>query len=184
MTTTSFSADEVDPQAWRDLLLRQWMTHDAMWFGQTVLRQGIDVANDLNCAAVRAMAAVETTRVCRLAAIDQVSTPAQLRRFFDAAVALVIPRFMTFEMTWADGDTRLTFHITRCFAHDGVAGLGLLEQYRCGIYERVYGWLDALGVTYETLPATSGCLRAGGDACRRTFAFEFPVPPGVADAAS
>ena len=107
-----------------------------MWFGQSVMHHGIDAANELNCAAVRAMGAVETKRVMRLLGMPAVAGPADVRLFFDAAIALLIPSFMAFEVAWAPDATQATFHITRCFAHDGVESLGVLDQYRCGIYPR------------------------------------------------
>ncbi len=39
-----------------------------------------------------------------------------------------------------------------CFAYEGVAGLGVAAEYECGIYERIYGWLDALGLEYQATP--------------------------------
>jgi len=177
MTTTPyatpFSTDDVDPAAWRDLLVRNWMTHDAMWFGQSVMHHGIDAANELNCAAVRAMGAVEAKRVVRLLGLPAVAGPADVRGFFDAAIALLIPSFMSFEVAWAPDATQAKFHITRCFAHDGVESLGVLDQYRCGIYPRLYGWLDTLGVEFEVQPAAPGCVWAA-DGCHRTLTFRFP----------
>jgi len=172
-TGAPFSTDGVDPAAWRDLLVRNWMTHDAMWFGQSVMHHGIDVANELNCAAVRAMGAVEAKRVMRLLDLPAPVGAADVRRFFEAAIALLIPSFMSFETAWADGAGQATFHITRCFAHDGVESLGVLDQYRCGIYPRLYGWLDTLGVDFEVQPAAPGCVWAA-DGCHRTLTFRFP----------
>lgn len=176
MTLTMFSTDNVDPWVWRDLLVKTWMTHDAMWFGQAVMRHGIDEANEMNCGAVRSMGAVEAKRVIRLLGLPSIACPADLRRFFDAAIALVIPSFMAFEAAWAADSTSVTFHITRCFAHDGVEALGVLDEYRCGIYPRMYGWLDTLGVGFEVVPDKVGCVWSGDDGCHRTLSFTFPAP--------
>lgn len=167
--TSTFSTDDIDQRAWRDLLQRNWMTHDAMWFGQATMRHGIEVANDLNCAAVRGMAAVETRRICRLVGLDPAERPEELRAFVDAAIALVIPGFMTFEVAWSDDERSVTFHTTRCFAHDGVEALGVVAEYRCGIFERVYGWLDALGFAYDVDPSTPNCIWSTSDGCSRTI---------------
>ena len=180
--TTLFSTDDIDPAVWRDLLVKTWMTHDAMWFGQAVMRHGIDEANEMNCGAVRAMGAVEAKRVMRLLDLSQVAGPGDLRHFFDAAISLVIPSFMNFVAVWADDSTSVTFHITLCFAHDGVESLGVLDSYRCGIYPRMYGWLDTLGVGFEVVPGEAGCVWSGHDGCHRTLSFTFPdSAPGVAN---
>lgn len=177
MTLTMFSTDDVDPWVWRDLLVKTWMTHDAMWFGRAVMRHGIDEANEMNCGAVRSMGAVEAKRVIRLLGLPPIACPADLRRFFDAAIALVIPSFMAFEASWAEDSTSVTFHITRCFAHDGVEALGVLDDYRCGIYPRMYGWLDTLGVGFEVVPDKAGCVWSGDVGCHRMLSFTFPEPP-------
>ena len=181
-TTTLFSTDDIDPAVWRDLLVKTWMTHDAMWFGQAVLRHGIDEANEMNCGAVRAMGAVEAKRVMRLLDLSPTTCAADLRRFFDAAIALVIPSFMAFEASWAEDSMSVTFHITLCFAHDGVEALGVLDDYRCGIYPRLYGWLDTLGVDFEVVPGKASCVWSSTGGCHRTLSFTFPdSAPGVAN---
>ena len=40
------AVDDLDNAAVRDLLLRNWMTHDAMWFREAVSRHGIAAAID------------------------------------------------------------------------------------------------------------------------------------------
>jgi len=47
----------------KELFSRNWMTHDAMWYGICVQELGQQKANAINKAAVRLMAAVEIKRV-------------------------------------------------------------------------------------------------------------------------
>lgn len=168
------SIETLDPGAVRDLLLRNWMTHDSMWFGQAVTHHGIDDANVMNRAAVRPMAVVEAKRIRRLLAIDQVGDAGTLRRFFDAAIELVIPDIMAYELEWGPDDRSVRFHVTNCFAHDGVAALGLIDRYQCGIFERIYGWLDGLGVEYRVEPETVRCLQHTEGNCVRELRFDLP----------
>lgn len=162
----------IDHAAHLGLVQRGWLTHDAMWFANTVARFGIKTANELNRASVRAMAGIEAKRVRKLAAIGDLHTHRDLRRFFDAAIALVIPaEVMSYELSWAPDDRWVSFEVTRCFAFEGTTALGVVADYECGIFERVEGWLDALGVPYEIEPTVTHCTLHHDQWCRRTFHF-------------
>lgn len=166
--------ESIDKERLRGLLLRNWMTHDAMWFANAVQSLGIARANALNRAAVRGMAGVEAKRLCKLLGVTSVATPGELRRFFDAAIALVIPDFMAFTWEWSEDGRALCFEVTRCFAHDGVTMLGVVGDYECGIYERIYGWLDALGVRHEVTPDAVHCTLHHAGECVRRLRIDFP----------
>lgn len=156
------------------LVQRQWLTHDAMWFAHSVERLGIETANELNRAAVRSMAAVEAGRLRKLMAVDAVRTPAELRRFFDTAVAVVIPDVIDFTMGWAPDGQSVTFEVQRCFAFEGVSALGVADTYECGIYERVTGWLEGLGIAYRIEPDVAHCTMHHSGACRRVVTVTLP----------
>ena len=47
----------------KDLLVKCWMTHDAMWFYHCLQECGIEKTNRINRAAVKAVAAVEIRRL-------------------------------------------------------------------------------------------------------------------------
>ena len=49
----------METEALRQLLLRGWLTHDAMWFKTTLDEFGIETANKLNRGAIRSMAPIE-----------------------------------------------------------------------------------------------------------------------------
>jgi hypothetical protein len=56
-----------------------------------------------------------------------------------------------------------------------VTALGVADTYECGIYERVKGWLDALGVGYEVEPDELLCSMQHHGACGRRFALDLPA---------
>ena len=58
-----------------------------------------------------------------------------------------------------------------CFAHDGVEKFGVIADYECGIVERVNGWLEGLGVTYNMIPDFTGCLMHENGICEVDFRF-------------
>jgi hypothetical protein len=59
-----------------------------------------------------------------------------------------------------------------CFAYEGVKKFGLVDNYDCGIVERVKGWLDALSVKYEATDF-SGCLMHQCGQCIIDIRFDF-----------
>ncbi len=170
MTSTLATVDKEQLHA---LLLRGWMTHDAMWFANAVQELGIEGANKLNRSAVHGMAAVEAKRISKLLGLSTVSGSGELRQFVDAATELVIPDFMDFSADWSDDGTSVCFAITKCFAFDGVSMLGVAAEYECGIFERIYGWLDAFGVDYQVTPAGPQCLMHHSGHCRREIELTF-----------
>ena len=45
----------------------------------------------------------------------------------------------------------------------------LFQQYECGVFERIQGWLESLGVKYEGSPPLEGCLMHQRGKCHRTY---------------
>jgi hypothetical protein len=163
---------EITPRHLKALLVRNWLTHDAMWFAGAVDELGIETANRLNRRAVAGMSAVEAARILRIMGLEEVRTGAELRRFFDVAIALVIPSAIEFTVGWEPDERAVCFEITRCFAFEGVTALGVADTYECGIYERVKGWLDALGVGYEIDPDDLLCSMQHRGVCDRRFTLD------------
>lgn len=163
----------------KGLLLRNWMTHDAMWFASAVDQLGIAQANRLNLSAVHGMAAIEAKRIRKILGLEEVRSNADLRRFFDTAVDLVIPDFMDFTMSWGPDNSSVHFEMHKCFAFDGVSLLGVADTYECGIYERIFGWLDGLGVGYEVTPEVDLCTMHHDGRCERTISFQLAAADDV-----
>jgi hypothetical protein len=51
--------------------------------------------------------------------------------------------------------------------------LGLLPEYACGIFERIEGWFDAMGLRYTRTPDLSRCLKFKDKECRISVQFHF-----------
>ena len=47
----------------KEILNKNWMTHDAMWFYNCLQEFGIEKTNKINKAAIRDMAAIEIKRI-------------------------------------------------------------------------------------------------------------------------
>ena len=76
--------------------------------------------------------------------------------------------------TWnVSAENTLHWDMPRCFAYDGVQKLGVADQYQCGIFERMEGWAEGLGLTYSVTPQVQGCMMHAEGRCFREFRFEF-----------
>lgn len=167
--------DELGGKELRELLGRNWMTHDAMWFRHTTARFGIEAANEVNIAAVRSMAEVEIRRFLRLLGVEAIRSFADLRALLEAMTPLVKMDFMKFEVSYPGGNTlRWEWAPGDCFAYRGVAAAGLADRYRCGIFARPEAWFDALGLSYAVTPKVSGCMMHAEGRCYREYVFSFP----------
>ena len=160
------------PAERESLLLRCWMTHDAMWFFHCAQECGMDATNKINKAAVRSMARIEIKRIKKALGIDTVETFQQLTDLMHAVFDLMQADFMGF--TWhVAAENTLHWDMSRCFAYDGVQKLGVVDQYQCGIFERMEGWAEGLGLTYSVTPQVHGCMMHTEGRCFREFRFEF-----------
>lgn len=59
-----------------------------------------------------------------------------------------------------------------CWAYEGVKGMGVIDQYECGVYTRIEGWFEALEIEFELKPPINGCLMNHVGNCSRDFIFQ------------
>ena len=165
------TADRISIEDLRELLNKGWMTHDAMWFYHCVQEVGIEKTNKINRAAVRSMAMIEVKRMKKFIGLEKVESYDDLQRLFQDGFEVIKPDFMKFSCTFP-GDNIVRWETEQCFAYDGVKGLGLIDQYECGIIDRTYGWLDGLDLQYSVTPELNGCLLNSDGKCVREMKVE------------
>ena len=111
----------------KELFSKNWMTHDAMWYGNCMHELGPEQANRLNKSAVRLMAAIEIKRIVKLMGKPkdfQVQTLDELSEIIATAFQVVQTDFMKLDFSFsAKNVLHGKFHA--CFAHDGVKRSGL-----------------------------------------------------------
>ncbi len=160
------------PSERESLLIRCWMTHDAMWFFHCLQECGMEKTNKINKAATRSMAQIEIKRIKKAVGVDKVETSQQLVDLMQAVLDLVKADFMDF--TWSvPAEDTIHWEMHRCFAYDGVQKLGVIDQYQCGIFERIEGWFEGLGLNYSVTPQVQGCMLDTEGRCVRDFRFHF-----------
>jgi Family of unknown function (DUF6125) len=158
----------------KELFSKNWLTHDAMWYGSCMQELGPEKANHLNKTAVRMMATIEIKRIMKLMGKPKgvtVKNFEELAEIIGTAFQLVQTSFLTFDFSFPEKNI-LRGRFNECFAHGGVSKFGMIENYECGIIERVKGWLDSLDITYKVSPEFTGCLMHQNGKCEIDFRFD------------
>lgn len=156
----------------KELLVKCWMTHDAVWFYHCLQECGIEKTNKINREAVKALAAVEIGRLKKAVGLDGLSTFGAFWDFFQVAMATFTGDFMKYSIE-SKGMNRISAVWQRCFAYEGIKAMGVIDRYECGIMARVESWFDALGIKYEVDPKVTGCMMHTQGRCYRDYTFFF-----------
>jgi hypothetical protein len=162
----------VEKDELKELLVKNWMTHDAMWFYHCLQECGIEKTNRINKAAISAMSAIEIKRIQKAAGVERLDTFDEFKRFFDMTMEIATGKFMKYTYS---SPARNIIHSewNSCFAYEGVKGLGVIDRYECGIMLRIDTWLDTLGIKYEVEPKVTGCMMHTDGKCFRDYRFFF-----------
>lgn len=162
--------DELSSEERRSLLVNNWMSHDGLWLSAVAQRFGAAAANELNRQVCNAIGRVDARRLARALGISEIETMEQYLRFFNDAYSLYRPSGI--DMTIEADRNVQRFDVTRCFAYQGIIKAGLAPVYECGIFERLLGWLDEMGLRYSLEPPIGRCLMVLGQPCRRTITLD------------
>ncbi|MGA7985310.1 MAG: DUF6125 family protein [Burkholderiales bacterium] len=163
----------------RDLLVTNWMTHDAMWFASSARLCGIEKTNVVNRGAAKAMAEVEAQRLQKALGVARIVSFDQLQHFLGGAFELVRGPFMKFTLTYPEANL-MRWETEQCFVHDGVSKLGMIDRYECGVFDRLEGWLESLGIEFRVTPEIDGCFLHRLGRCVREYRFAFQPAAGGA----
>ncbi|MBW1731375.1 MAG: hypothetical protein JRJ75_10875 [Deltaproteobacteria bacterium] len=167
--TTSFKLTKAEL---REILIRNWMTHDSLWYNEVAAKFGMAEARPMNLRVCRRLGRIEFKRLMKMVNAQPPANIEEYRQLFELARDTFVPDFMDFRIEYADNDTQL-FQVEDCFAFRGMSKAGLISEYQCGIFERIEGWFDAMGLKYERTPDLSRCLKFQGKECRIAVRFHF-----------
>jgi len=159
------------------LLVKCWLSHDARWFMAVATECGLEVTNRVNRIAAREVGKVEARRIAHALQLPHVSGIGDYLVIQEVLIGLLGPDLLDYGVSKV-GDNSFQVCVRRCFAYDNAARAGVANGFGCGIFARITGWLDTLGLTYELTPSTEDCLRALGQECIHTVALE-PVVQDV-----
>ena len=157
----------------KELLIKCWMTHDGMWFLHCLRKVGIKNTNKINKAASRGLGLIEAKRFKKVFGITEVNSFNELKNFIENIFHIVKAEFMKFTFDFSRYNM-IQCEMRQCFAHDGIKRIGVIDQYVCGIYDRIEGWFEGLGIKYKASPQINGCLMYEGKKCVKRYTFNFP----------
>ncbi|MBD3211360.1 MAG: hypothetical protein GF311_02040 [Candidatus Lokiarchaeota archaeon] len=166
--------DNLNKEELKNLLVKNWMSHDGSWFLNTFLRVGIKEANKINKGAIKMLASLEIARIKRLSEFNdkQINNYQELTDFMKTTYSVLKGDFMDFTISFL-GKNRFHWEMGKCFAFEGMKRLGIENEYECGVIYRVSCWLNELGIKHKIVPKIKHCLLNSQNQCSGDIIVEF-----------
>lgn len=161
---------DLDAKTREDMVRRAWYAHDARWFAAVAAEYGMEAANRLNRAAVRAVGQIEAGRLARALGKQRAENVEEFLEFLKSGLDLyVAPPLMDMDIRKID-ERSYEVTVNDCFVHTNIAKAGITDAYECAVWDRVQGYHEALGQSLEDGQLTGAiCVRARGQECRRVL---------------
>jgi len=156
----------------KDLLIKGWMSHDARWFMAVAKHFGIDAANRLNQLVCRDLGQVEMKRYIKTLNLSPAKDLDGFLALGKAAISLYGPDLVEYEIEIIDHQS-YQMHLKRCFAFENIVKAGIKDQYECGIFARIQGWIDAQGLDHQLDPPLGKCMMVSGKECSYSIKLKF-----------
>ena len=99
----------------KEILIKGWMTHDAMWFLHCLRKTGIETTNKINKAASAGLGLIEAKRCKKILNIDEIKTIDDLRKFVELIFHVVKAEFIKFTYKFIN-DNEMECEMHECFA--------------------------------------------------------------------
>jgi len=157
----------------KDLLVKGWMSHDARWFMAVAENFGIDAANRLNQFVCRGIGRVEMKRFMKSLSLSPPKDMEEYLNLKKAALSLYGSDLAEYEIKILNHQS-YQMHLKRCFAYENIVRAGIKDEYECGIFARLQGWIDAQGLGHELTPPLGKCMKVLGEECCYTVTLQFP----------
>jgi len=157
----------------KDLLVKGWMSHDARWFMAVAENFGIDAANRLNQFVCREIGRVEMKRFMKSLSLSPPKDMEEYLNLKKAALSLYGSDLAEYEIKILNHQS-YQMHLKRCFAYENIVRAGIKDEYECGIFARLQGWIDAQGLGHELTPPLGKCMKVLGEECCYTVTLQFP----------
>ena len=156
----------------KDLLIRGWMSHDARWFMAVAEYFGIEAANRLNQMVARELGRVEMKRFMKALNLSPSRNMEEYLNLKKAALSMFGRDLVDYEIKILDHQS-YEMYLKRCFAHENIVKAGIKDEYECGIFSRLQGWIDAQGLEHELTPALGKCMMVLGKECSYNVVIRF-----------
>jgi len=159
--------NHLSPGTEKDLLIKGWMSHDARWYMAVAEQFGIEAGNRLNQMVARELGRVEIKRFMKALTLSPSRNMEEYLNLKKATLSMFGRDLVDYEIKILDHQS-YEMHLQRCFAHENIVRAGIKDEYECGIFSRLQGWIDAQGLEHELTPALGKCMKVlGRERCYR-----------------
>ena len=154
----SSGTDSVGSKSREQLLRAAWLRHDAMWFQYVAGKCGMDTVNQANRAIVEKLGQFEMLNLLRcLQHSARIENVDELLQLFSLAIDIYQAHHSPVRLERID-DKTFRVSMSNCWACKAVELAGWLDQYQCGPWGRLKGWLSALKLNSTLNPDPTLCL--------------------------
>jgi hypothetical protein len=168
MEKASATMSRLSQQQREALLTKCWMAFDSRWFMAVAMAYGVEAAIRLNKTVTHEVGKAEAPAIVRALELPPIAALEDYLVLQEMFISLLGPKLMDYAIVQTSDDS-FENRVQRCYAHENVTRAGVADQYECGIFSRVAGWLEALHLQYEVTPSPGKCLKAQGRECAYTF---------------
>ncbi|RPJ58447.1 MAG: hypothetical protein EHM12_07830 [Dehalococcoidia bacterium] len=170
------SFDETGKDEIRDLLGKGWLTHDGAWFLSVSAEYGVEAANRLNKAAIKAMVPFEVQRLKQVMSFDssQFTSAAGIVQFMQEALRLILPQSVLsrFHLNAAANNiVSWEWEKGECFAYKGMSRAGVIDGYECGVMYRIECWFESVGLKFKSDIKLDNCRMHTKGCCSGRYIF-------------
>jgi len=127
-------------------------------------RFGMDAANRLNQFVCRELGRVEMKRFMSTLNLSRPKNLDEHLNLKRAAISLYGPDLVEYGIKILDHQS-YKMDLQQCFAYENIVKAGIKDQYECGIFARLQGWIDAQGLEHEISPPLGKCMKVLGEEC-------------------
>ncbi len=134
----------------REKILRHnWWGHDGRWYLFVAKELGFDKANEMNMKINKAIGKLEIKNIMAISGIDEILIKQNLIQFLRMNLELCAKDVFNLEDFLEEGNS-IIFKVSNCPAHSGTQKAGYISDYQCACFKRCEGWLEAIGLTYNS----------------------------------
>ena len=84
----------------RSTLVKNWMTHDALWYGEVAARFGMAEASPINLKVCRKLGRIEFGRLIKMVGASPPRNMSEYRELFELGKQIFFPDFMEVEIDY------------------------------------------------------------------------------------
>lgn len=145
-----------------------WIAHDGRWFLKTAVKNGFDVATELNLDVVRSFGKTEMKRLLAELGDLEINNIEDFQKLMWIASEVYCPVQHKYDFAILDKNN-FVCKILQCYVHHNVSLAGTTHLHQCAGKVRFESWLKALGLKGTvTNPANT-------DNCNGTCEFVFNI---------